>query len=441
LDYHFYFNTMADGTVKQVNPFSGVEVWSVPGRGDKPLGSPPRDAAALLLDKQDPEGYCSFCVSRFYETAPEKSRVIRTEHGFTTLHQVAPDAYSETRPLFRRISNLFEILSVDYWRRNYNYKLSNKNRAWMDQYLGNPTGLQHVLGIVDYKLGRQGKSDEEIAKISLEDRIKLSEALFGGGHELIIADRHYHPDAQSTDELFFTGDLNADEHYQYFALIIDAMQDIVSNNRYVRSISVFKNWLQAAGATFDHLHTQIVAIDEWGAAMERKIKLVVQDKNVYNTYGPNFAGYNNLIFAENDYALAFVGIGHRFPTVEIFSKAVNARPSDHTPEEVRGMSDLVRAVHAAIGRSISVNEEWHHTPMDSIFKIPWHVFVKLRINTPAGFEGGTNIYINPLTPTVFRDKLVPRFYDLRRDGVIDGSIRIAEECVVVPNPLQYFKGS
>jgi galactose-1-phosphate uridylyltransferase len=441
LDYHFYFNTMADGTVKQVNPFTGVEVWSVPGRGDKPLGSPPRDTAAPLLDRQDPEGYCSFCVSRFHETAPEKSRVIRTDDGFTTLHQVPADAYSDTRPYFRRISNLFEILSVNYWRRNYNYKLSSKNRAWMDQYLGNPTGLKHVLSIVDYKLGRQGMSDEEIAKISLEEKVKLSEALFGGGHELIIADRHYLPDARSADELFFTGDLTADEHYRYFALIIDAMQDIVANNRYVRSISVFKNWLQAAGATFDHLHTQIVAIDEWGAAMERKIKLVVQDKNVYNTYGPNFAGYNNLIFAENDYALAFVGIGHRFPTVEIFSKSVNARPSDHTPEEVRGMSDLVRATHAAIGRNISVNEEWHHTPMDSIFKIPWHVFVKLRINTPAGFEGGTNIYINPLTPTVLRDKLVPRFYELRRDSIIDGTIRIAEECVVVPNPLQYFKGS
>ena len=29
--------TMRDGTVKQVNPFSGTEVWTVPGRGNRPL--------------------------------------------------------------------------------------------------------------------------------------------------------------------------------------------------------------------------------------------------------------------------------------------------------------------------------------------------------------------------------------------------------------------
>jgi galactose-1-phosphate uridylyltransferase len=432
---------MADGTVKQVNPFTGVEVWSVPGRGNKPLGTPIRDDTAVPLEKQEPESYCSFCLSRYFETAPEKARIIHSGGEFRTLYQLPPDTYSETRPLFRRISNLFEILSVDYWRQNYNYKLSAKNLAWKEHYLSNPTGLRHVLDIIDYKLDRQGKSDEEIAAISMDEKMIMSDSLFGGGHELIIVDRHYHPDAHDISDLFFTGDLSEDEHHQYFLFIIDAMQDIVANNRYVRSVSVFKNWLQAAGATFEHLHTQIVAIDEWGEAMERKIKMVVQDKNVYNTYGPNFAGYNNLTFAENDYALAFVGIGHRFPTIEVFSKSIHARPSEHSPEEIRGMSDIVRAVHAAIGRSTSVNEEWYHTPMDSIFKIPWHVFIKLRINIPAGFEGGTNIHINPLTPTDLRDKIVPRLYALRSEGLISPGIRIAEECNIEPNPLQYFKSS
>ena len=29
--YHVALRTMADGTLKQVNPFSGTEVWTVPG--------------------------------------------------------------------------------------------------------------------------------------------------------------------------------------------------------------------------------------------------------------------------------------------------------------------------------------------------------------------------------------------------------------------------
>ena len=432
---------MADGTVKQVNPFTGVEVWSVPGRAGKPLSESFGSQSPAALERQEEEAYCAFCRGRLFETAPEKSRVVQDNHLFETLHRIPPSAYHDTDPVFRRVSNLFEILSVDYWRRNYNYKLSSRNIRWKEDYLADPVGLRHVMDILDYKMRRSGKSDEEIAQISMEDRLLMADSLFGGGHELIIVMPHYRPDAKDLDDLYATGNMTDEEHYQYYAFIIDAMMDITANNRYARSISVFKNWLQPAGATFEHLHTQIVAIDEWGESMEHQIKMVVQDKNVYNSYGPNFAAHHNLVFAENDYAVAFVGIGHRYPTVEIFSKSTNARPEDHTEEEVRGMSDMVRAVHAAIGGRVSINEEWHHTPMDSIFKIPWHVFIKLRINTPAGFEGGTNIYINPLTPTDLRDRIVPRLYQLRSDGTIEGSIQIAEECRLKPNPLQYYKAT
>ena len=430
---------MADGTVKQVNPFSGVEVWSVPGRENKPLSDTLQSSDAPRIELQEPEGYCAFCRSRYFETAPEKSRVVRENGRFVTLQNVSPSEYYSTTPLFRRVSNLFEILSLDYWRQNYNYKLSARNLQWKEDYLSTEEGLRHVMALVEYKLRRSGKSDEEIAAISADERLMMVDAFFGGGHEMIIVEPHYRRDAGQTLGLFSTSDLTDEEHYQYYMAIIEAMTDIAANNRYVRSISVFKNWLRPAGATFDHLHTQIVAIDEWGESMERKIKMVVQDKNVYNAYGPNLAGHYNLVFAENDYALAFVGIGHRFPTIEIFSKSVSARPGDHTEQEIRGMSDLVRAVHAAVGGGISVNEEWHHTPMDSIFKIPWHVFIKLRINTPAGFEGGTNIFINPIIPVGLRDRLVPSLYALRSDGLIASSIRIAEECHLAPNPLQYYK--
>ena len=31
---------MADGTVKQISPFTGTEVWTVPGRGNRPISHP-----------------------------------------------------------------------------------------------------------------------------------------------------------------------------------------------------------------------------------------------------------------------------------------------------------------------------------------------------------------------------------------------------------------
>ena len=32
-----WLTRMRDGTVKQVNAFTGTQVWTVPGRGDRPL--------------------------------------------------------------------------------------------------------------------------------------------------------------------------------------------------------------------------------------------------------------------------------------------------------------------------------------------------------------------------------------------------------------------
>jgi galactose-1-phosphate uridylyltransferase len=101
------------------------------------------------------------------------------------------------------------------------------------------------------------------------------------------------------------------------------------------------------------------------------------------------------------------------------------------------MSDLVHAVHASTGSRVSVNEEWYYTPIDSVYKMPWHILIKWRINIPAGFEGGTRIYINPVSPVALRDKIVPQLFKLRDEKKI-ADIRIAEECKIVPNPLKYY---
>ena len=102
---------------------------------------------------------------------------------------------------------------------------------------------------------------------------------------------------------------------------------------------------------------------------------------------------------------------------------------------------MVRVCHAAVGSRISHNEEWYYTPVDSIFKMPWHINIKLRTNVPAGFEGGTNIFINPMNPLDLRDSIVPGLYKLRADGKCRSSLRIAEECRVIPNPLLYYKNT
>ena len=436
MQFNVYYNVMPDGTVKQVNPFTGTEVWAVTGRGNKPISNDVQ-ATPKRLNSKEKEDYCSFCETRYLETPPEKSRLVKRDGRYEKLNQLPPDRYFDTVAEFRRVGNLFEIVTIDYWRRNYNFKMRPATVQWKERYLVHPAGLKHIIDVLNYKLRRQGKSESEIEKISTDEKVAMADAFFSGGHELISVRAHYKPDAQWDSDMYFSGEMTLEDHFQYFKFTIDAMRDILENNMYVRYISVFQNWLRPAGASFDHLHKQLVALDDWGSSIERQIRMLREDPNVFNDRGANFAAYHNLIFAENDHAIACVGIGHRFPTIEIYSRSTAGRPYEHTDPEIRGMSELVHACHAAIGSQISCNEEWYYTPVDSVSKMPWHVLIKLRINVPAGFEGGTSIYINPLTPTDLRDKLVPRLYELRDRGVLNG-FRVAEECRVYPNPLKYY---
>lgn len=435
-NYSSYYNVMPDGTVKQINPFTGTEVWAVPGRGDKPITNDDH-SGSLPLTRVSPENYCSFCRSRYFDVPPEKSRLVKVNGKYETMYRLPPDVYDSTDAVFRRTGNLFEIVTIDYWKKNYSYKLNSALTQWRDEYIANPHGERHIDNILHFKLERSGKTEDQIRRKAAFDKINMIDAFFGGCHELIIAQHHYTEQAKFNTQLYSSGEMSEEEHFQYFTFTIDAMRDMLEYNRYIRYISIFQNWLHSAGASFDHLHKQVCGLDEWGASINDQIHMVREDPNVYNEFGANLAAQYNLVFIENDVAVGFVGIGHRYPTIEIFSKSYYSRPYEQTKEEIKGMSDLVHACHAAVGSQMSCNEEWYYTPVDAAYKMPWHVLIKLRMNVPAGFEGGTSIYINPLTPVGLRDKLVPRLYEIRDKGIIS-NINIAEECKLIPNPLKYY---
>ncbi len=324
---------MPDGTIKQVNPFTGTEVWTVPGRGRKPITNKP-PATATRIEHHEPEDYCNFCRSHYLNVPPEKARVVSRDGRHDTVPTLDTRDYFNTVAEFRRVPNLFEIVTMDYWRLNHGYELSKTNKEWKDRILASPEGNQHVRRVLELKMRLSGKTEQEIAALTPQQISDLSDAFFGGGHELIIAGKHYRPGAEYSSDLCSSGWLTPQEHFQYLKFTISALSDIHANNRYCRYVSVFQNWLAPAGASFDHLHKQLVALDEWGASVEEEVELARKNPNIYNELVVNFAAYSNLVFAENDYAVALADIGHRYPTIAVYSKAVNLRPWELTDAEL-----------------------------------------------------------------------------------------------------------
>lgn len=430
-----FLQKMPDGTVKQVNPFTGTQVWTVPGRGKRPTVNKKADAA-----KPAPHGgvedFCSFCPSNYLKTPPEKSRLVRNADGtFSVLENLKVSQLFDTTAEFRRIPNLFEIISYEYWEKNYAYVITDKANAHREAYIAEPEGRRHVLEIIEAKLKMSGLSREEIDSISSGRKLKMANSFFAGGHELIVGKRHF---VEGTDDVnASSGTLTPEMHYQYINFTIGALKDIYLNNRYVRYVTVFQNWLNQAGASFDHLHKQLVAIDGISASNAAEFELARENPNMYNDYAVNYAGYQNLVFAENDYAVAFADFGHRYPTLAIYSKAEKNQPWNQTPEQVKGMSDLVHACHAAMGSEIPCNEEWYYRPPAVDVAVPWHILIKWRISNPAGFEAVTKIFVNTVDPWTLRDRIVSRLFELRKENKLAKGIKIATECDCIPNSLMY----
>ena len=430
-----FISTLADGTVKQLNPFSGTEVWTVTGRGNRPLGITLPNPTPL--NPAEHGRYCAFCEHRYTDSPPEKSRVIRTaEGGWETRHRTSAEELDSSVAEFRRVPNLFEILSYDYWHLNYGYELPEEVRQRRDDYLASPVGRAHVLSVARAKLRAGGRTEAEVAALPEAEVLTAASGFFGGGHDVLIARRHFIDGATDNTQLAGSGTLTPAEHFQFIAFTTDSMKALFELNRYTRYVAVFQNWLRPAGASFDHLHKQLVSIDERGVQHEQAMQRLRTNSNIYNEYGPNYAGYHNLVLAESDHAIAFAGFGHGSPTTEIYSKSEACDPWNHTREELRGMSDMIHAMHAATGVDVPNNEEWHYRPVDSDLPMPWRVMLQWRISTIAGFEGATTIYVNTISPAHPRDRGVPRRFELRERGLI-ADLPLATEARCRPNPLQY----
>ncbi|MDO5628208.1 MAG: DUF4921 family protein [Mobilicoccus sp.] len=405
-------SVLADGTIKSIHPLSGTEVWTVPGRGARPGSGTPAPAPRGSVP-------CAFCLERAQEVPPEKARVVREGADTRIRREVPPEELSAGVAEFRRVANLFEILPFAYWQANHGEQPHPRAVAALERWRTSAVGRAHLEGVLRTKFLARGGEESEWDGLSGEERLAGAIDFFAGGHDLIIGRRHRSADGRPAS----SGTLSADEHAAYTALTVEAMADLYAVLPSARYVATFQNWLGPAGASFDHLHKQLAAIDSVGVQVQRELRALAADPHAYARMVET-ARRHDLVVAENDTAVAFAGFGHRYPTFEVFSQDPTTRPFEQSEDHVRGMSDLVHALHAATGPGVPCNEEWHHRPRGVEAQMPWRIHLKWRTSTLAGFEGGTRIYVTTLSPWDLRDLARERLSELRDEGHLAPSVRL-----------------
>ena len=424
---------LADGTVKQVSPLTGTVVWTVPGRGGRPFATATEDRR--VVDPETVNRLCAFCSERYLETPPEKERLVTGPDGPVVLDRLPASRLSATVAELRRVPNLFEILSVDYWRVNHGYTPSGDLLARASAYVAEPEGREQVLHLLARRAAATGLGAVWATEPEPE-RLAQAIDLFAGSHDVVVARRHLVDGARYEDELAGSGTLTPDEHAAYLEFTVRAMASLYRSQPFAQYVAVFQNWLRPAGASFDHLHKQLVAIDEYGPQTVRELERLAVEPDVYSTAVLDHAAAHRLVIAENEHAIAVAGVGHRYPAIEVYSTSTHQLPWEHTAAEVRGFSDVLHAVHAATGAHVPTNEEWHHRPPSAAQPMPWHVVLKWRVSTLAGFEGGTKINVNTIDPFTLRDRVVSAIDRLRGRGEVAG-MSVGDECSHRPGALHY----
>lgn len=424
-----------DGTVRHVNPLTGEEAWTVPGRDRRPgIPSPPAVGARSLAPREA-EDLCNFCPARYRNTPPEKTRLVIRRGAYVERARLPASEVFREPAEFRRISNLFEIAAFSYWTERYGYTPPGDLLDWRDAYLADPEGYAHVRHVIGLKLRAEGRDEEAEGSLAPGTVRTLATPFFAGTHELIVARRHVREGARGPGDLCGPGDLERPAHARFLRFTVETARAIRSANPHVRYVYIFQNWRKPAGASFDHLHKQLVGTDRVGPALLRQVRRAAKGRRPYRSF-LQAAIQEGLVVARNAHAVVVADPGRPHPAVRIFSLCDAPAPHAMPPEALAGLSDAVHACHAAWERTVPSNEVWFYDPGDGWARLPLQVVIQWRMNTLAGFEAGSGIYVNPLAPHAVRDRVQARLFTLREAGWT-APLSIGEEARIEAQAMAY----
>jgi len=220
-----------------------------------------------------------------------------------------------------------------------------------------------------------------------------------GAHEVII---------ETPDHMLDLVDLGNSDFDNVIRAYRDRILELRNDSRF-KYILVFKNHGEAAGASLEHSHSQLIAtpilpkrvMEELSGA---KRYYDYKERCIYCDIVRQEINEDTRIVAKNDSFIAIEPFASRFP----FETWVLPSFHESAFEKIRGdtISQLVSVLKETLKRlSRALNNPpynlmIHTSPLDNRYQneYHWHIEIIPKLVRVAGFEWGTGFYINPTTP-------------------------------------------
>jgi UDPglucose--hexose-1-phosphate uridylyltransferase len=220
-----------------------------------------------------------------------------------------------------------------------------------------------------------------------------------GAHEVIIET----PDHQST--LATLPEKSVEEVLWAYR---DRMLDLKNDKRF-RYILLFKNHGEAAGASLEHTHSQLIALPIVPKRVREEVdksKHYFEEKErcIFCDMIRQEVETGSRVISENEHFITVAPYAPRFPfetwiLPRQHSSAFENHQSPIYASLAKLLRDLLRRLDGVLNRP-AYNYVVHTSPIGEEINdhFHWHIEMMPKLTKVAGFEWGTGFYINPTPP-------------------------------------------
>jgi UDPglucose--hexose-1-phosphate uridylyltransferase len=188
----------------------------------------------------------------------------------------------------------------------------------------------------------------------------------------------------------------------------DRILDLKQDKRF-KYILIFKNHGEAAGASLEHPHSQLIALP----ILPKQVVEELEGAKQYYIYKERCV-FCDVIRQELDNGIRIVGENEQFVTMAPYAPRFPFEtwilPKRHESAFENSSSamfeDLAKALKSLLAKAYNVldnpayNLVIHTSPVQDPFNehYHWHIEFMPKLTKTAGFEWGTGFYINPTPP-------------------------------------------